>query len=213
MEFTSVFPSSPSLGQRLLQRATATVARSGSETRGHQLAAPHALGAPAIAPQHPGSRPADAQHHHHHLHHHHRHEAAVLPVGDPGEGGGGDQARAEGGDAAPSTPDDDGEESVPGLFRQILGQNPELRTTLGLMERYIPCVILLATKLMFDHGTGLVVFVCLLITSFHSNAVVRQQVSRHDRRSVSALVAVMVYLVACIVLIYFVFQDEKLYNW
>ena len=56
-------------------------------------------------------------------------------------------------------------------------------------------------------------FCCLLVTALHSNSVVKQQVSRQDRRSTMALLAVLVYLVACIALLYFVFQDEKLYSW
>jgi hypothetical protein len=58
-----------------------------------------------------------------------------------------------------------------------------------------------------------VVFVCLLTTFLHANSVVRQQVTRQDRRNVLALLAVLVNLVACISFIYFVFQDEKIYYW
>jgi hypothetical protein len=107
---------------------------------------------------------------------------------------------------------DPGLESVSGLFGQILGQNPELQGMVSAMEAYVPFVIMLTVKLLFDHVIGIFVFGCLVTTSFHANSVVKQQVSRQDRRNVWALLAVMVNLIACIVFIYFVFQDEKLYN-
>ena len=66
-------------------------------------------------------------------------------------GGGGGEAGGAGGD---EDEDLNNEDSVSGLLGQILGQNPELRSTLALLERYIPCVILVLFKLIFDHGTG-----------------------------------------------------------
>jgi len=61
---------------------------------------------------------------------------AEAGVGDHDIGGGGE------------------EDSISGLIRQIVGQNPEVRAALGLCERYIPCFLLVFAKSLFDHGTG-----------------------------------------------------------
>ncbi len=54
--------------------------------------------------------------------------------GDQGGGGTGGGGRGRGG--AGEDGGVDGDDSVSGLLRQILGQNPELRSTLYLLERY-----------------------------------------------------------------------------
>ena len=60
---------------------------------------------------------------------------------------------------------------------------------------------------------GIFVFLALLGTFYHANSVVCREVSRNGRRASWPLIIVMVNLVACIGLIYFVFEDEKLYLW
>ena len=55
-------------------------------------------------------------------------------------------------------------------------------------------------------------FVCLLIASVHSNSVIKQQVARQDRKNYYALFAIFVNLLACIVFIYYVFQDDNILN-
>ncbi len=59
------------------------------------------------------------------------------------------------------------------------------------------------------------IFVCtaLIGTFYHANSVVSREASRNGRRSVWPLLIVMFNLAAVIGLIYFVFEDEKLYLW
>lgn len=57
------------------------------------------------------------------------------------------------------------------------------------------------------------IFVILMVTFFHANSVVTQQVTRQARRNNCALFAVVLNLLAFIVFIYYMFQDEKLYHW
>lgn len=63
------------------------------------------------------------------------------------------------------------------------------------------------------YSPGIVTFICLLTTFAHANSVVKQQVAQQDRKNKLALLAVLVNLVACIGFIYYMFQEEKLYNW
>ena len=50
-------------------------------------------------------------------------------------------------------------------------------------------------------------------TFYHANSTVCSEVAKNGRRSLSGLVVVFVNLTACIVFIFFVFDDEKLYMW
>ena len=59
--------------------------------------------------------------------------------------------------------------------------------------------------------SGIFVFIALMITFYHANSVITREVSRHARRNVWPLIAVLVNLLACIVFIHFVFEDAKLY--
>ena len=91
--------------------------------------------------------------------------------------------------------------------------NPELRDFVGALEKYIKFLLVLLTKLAFDHCTGIITFVCLLLTFYNANSVVKQQVARQGRKNGLALLAVLVNLVACIVFICYVFMEERIYNW
>ena len=53
----------------------------------------------------------------------------------------------------------------------------------------------------------------LVCTFYHANSVVTREVSRNGRRASWPLLIVMINLTACIGLIYFVFEDQKLYEW
>ena len=55
-------------------------------------------------------------------------------------------------------------------------------------------------------------FCCLVITAIHSDSVIKQQVARQERKNYLALLAVFFNLVACIVFIYYVFQEDKIMN-
>lgn len=101
--------------------------------------------------------------------------------------------------------------SVSAILGQIFGSSPELVGLMNAMEKYIPFLCIVAIKGLFEHSTGIFVCLALIGTFFHANSVVCREVSRNGRRAIWPLVIVMVNLTACIVFIYFVFQDDKLY--
>ena len=92
----------------------------------------------------------------------------------------------------------DGEEGYGRLLRNLINQNDEIRETLTALEKYVPFVLLLLGKLLFDHGAGIVVFAVLIGTFLHANSVVRNQVSRRERKNVFALSAVLVNVFAIV---------------
>jgi len=107
--------------------------------------------------------------------------------------------------------DTNGNGSPMGFLSQLIHQNPELSGVVKATEKYIPFVLIAAAKGFFDHATGIFVFIALMITFYHANSVITREVSRHARRNIWPLIAVLVNLLACIVFIHFVFEDAKLY--
>eukprot|EP00092_Neocalanus_flemingeri_P069039 GFUD01084508.1.p1 GENE.GFUD01084508.1~~GFUD01084508.1.p1 ORF type:complete len:474 (-),score=124.98 GFUD01084508.1:140-1561(-) len=92
----------------------------------------------------------------------------------------------------------------------ILNSNPELRAVVSACEKYIPFLLIILVKSVFEHGTGIVVCCGLVLTFLHANSVLKQQVARQSRRNLGALIAISVNLIACILFIYFVFLDDNL---
>merc|ERR550519_44411 len=103
------------------------------------------------------------------------------------------------------------QQQVESGWSAILASNPELRSVVSAAERYIPFVLIVCIKSVFEHGTGIIVCLGLILTFLHANSVVKQQVSRQGRRNLGALLAISINLIACILFIYYVFQDDKLY--
>merc|ERR1739846_238021 len=71
----------------------------------------------------------------------------------------------------------------------ILNSNPELKAIVSACEKYIPFVLIILVKSLFDHGTGIIVCCGLVLTFLHANSVPKQQVSRQARRNFGALCA------------------------
>lgn len=92
----------------------------------------------------------------------------------------------------------------------ILNSNPELKAIVSACEKYIPFVLIILVKSLFDHGTGIIVCCGLVLTFLHANSVLKQQVSRQARRNFGALFAISINQISCILFIYFVFLDDNL---
>merc|ERR1719391_1035790 len=92
----------------------------------------------------------------------------------------------------------------------ILNSNPEIKAVVSACEKYIPFLLIILVKSVFEHGKGIIVCVGLVLTFLHANSVLRQQVARQARRNLGALLAISVNMVACCAFIYFVFLDDQL---
>jgi len=130
---------------------------------------------------------------------------AQLNAAHQGQATQGDQGRGENESNSESF-------SFSGYFSRLMRSNPEMVGVFSTFEKYIPFVLILVTKQLFDHSTGIFVFVALVCTFYHANSVVTREVSRNGRRASWPLLIVMINLTACIGLIYFVFEDQKLYE-
>ncbi|XP_023347262.1 RING finger and transmembrane domain-containing protein 2 isoform X2 [Eurytemora carolleeae] len=95
-------------------------------------------------------------------------------------------------------------------WSQILNSNPELRTVASACERYIPFCFLVLIKSVFDHWTGILVCLGLVLTFLHANSVLKHQIGRQARRTLGPLFAVTLNLCFCTFFIYYVFFNDKL---
>jgi hypothetical protein len=59
--------------------------------------------------------------------------------------------------------------------------------------------------------SGILIFIGLFITFSHANAVVKREIAKQSRRSLPSLLLIVCNLLACIMFIYYLFQDQKLY--
>jgi hypothetical protein len=58
---------------------------------------------------------------------------------------------------------------------------------------------------------GILIFIGLFITFSHANAVVKREIAKQSRRSLTSLLLIVCNLLGCILFIYYLFQDQKLY--
>lgn len=122
--------------------------------------------------------------------------------------------RPLGGMSSPAANNNNGPSSADSQSSQptdILRQNPELRALMSVAEKYLPFLLVLLAKLIFDHKTGILVLVGLIVTFLHSNAVIKREVGKQNKRNLGSLVAVAINLLTCVFFIYYVFESDKLY--
>ena len=58
----------------------------------------------------------------------------------------------------------------------LLNSNPELKAVVTACEKYIPFLLIVMVKSVFEHGTGIIVCLGLVLTFLHANSVLKQQV-------------------------------------
>lgn len=99
-------------------------------------------------------------------------------------------------------------ETDPGV--SAFRNSPELQALLAFAEKYVPFLLILFLKLMFDHRIGILVNIGLFITFFHANTVVKREVSKQGKRRLRSLFLVFVNLVMSILVIYTLLADHGL---
>ncbi|KAF8796123.1 RING finger and transmembrane like protein [Argiope bruennichi] len=79
----------------------------------------------------------------------------------------------------PTTPDPiDANQGDPEQGAAVLRNSPELQALFAFAEKYVPFLLILLLKLVFDHRIGILVNLGLFITFCHANAVIKREVSK-----------------------------------
>lgn len=87
----------------------------------------------------------------------------------------------------------------------------EVQHCMTILQKYIPFVLILLAKGLYDHHEGILNLIVLLATFTHANSVVKKEATKRSRRNLSKLFCAFLYIVCAIVFIHYIFEDEKLY--
>ncbi|XP_071443126.1 E3 ubiquitin-protein ligase RNFT2 [Hetaerina americana] len=93
----------------------------------------------------------------------------------------------------------------------ILRQSPETRAFIGVIFRYLPFVLILLVKGIYDHRVGILVLSGMLMAFSYGNLVVKREAGNQSRRSAPNLYFVFFNLLVCIFSIYYIFQDQRMH--
>ncbi|KAK4881102.1 hypothetical protein RN001_004421 [Aquatica leii] len=87
----------------------------------------------------------------------------------------------------------------------------EIQQSLEVFQKYLPFLLILIAKGLYDHCEGIFDLIVLFVTFLHTNSVVKREATTQARRSLTKLLAALCYILVCFAFIGYVFQDEKLY--
>lgn len=93
----------------------------------------------------------------------------------------------------------------------VLRQSPETRAFLAVIFKYLPFVLILVVKGLYDHRVGILVLSGMLLTFSYGNLVVKREAGKQSRRSISCLSRVFFNLLACITFIYYIFEEQRMH--
>uniref|UniRef100_A0AAG5CNY8 RING-type domain-containing protein n=1 Tax=Anopheles atroparvus TaxID=41427 RepID=A0AAG5CNY8_ANOAO len=77
---------------------------------------------------------------------------------------------------------------------EALNQIPEARAMMDTFARYTPLLLILVAKLCYDHLDGIMHFLLLLMTFYHANWVVRQEISKQKQRRIIVLMRELIII-------------------
>lgn len=88
--------------------------------------------------------------------------------------------------------------------------SPETRAMLKLLQQYIPFLFILFTKIFYDHKTGILMFIVLLVTFMYANNGLKREISKQNNRSRWLLLLILCYITACIVFVSYTLELHTL---
>lgn len=100
-----------------------------------------------------------------------------------------------------------GDEPTTDTLRNVI----EAQQSLEILQKYLPFVLILLAKGLYDHCEGIFNFIILFAVFVHSNSVVKREATKQTRRSLSKLFVALLYIIACFAFIAYIFEEEKLY--
>lgn len=86
--------------------------------------------------------------------------------------------------------------------------SPETRALIRAFIHYTPFVLILLAKGLYDHRTGVLNFIVLLVTFNHANNVLKREIAKQQNRSWMSLLLITCYIIACIMFINFKFETH-----
>lgn len=87
----------------------------------------------------------------------------------------------------------------------------EAQRSLKPLQKYVPFILILLVKGLYDHHEGILNFAVLFVTFAYTNSVTRKEATKRSKKSISKLFLSLLYIFLCIFFINYIFEDEKLY--
>lgn len=109
--------------------------------------------------------------------------------------------------------DDDGAEHANNNNADDANNPERLQTVLeaqqifNVLLKYIPFILILFCKTIYDYHEGIFIFVVLFVVFAHSNSTVRKETTKRHRRSLSGLSIELLYILACMGFVNYVFDN------
>lgn len=87
----------------------------------------------------------------------------------------------------------------------------EAQQFLKYILKYVPFILILLAKSIYDYHEGIFILLILFITFAHTNSTLKKEIIKRQRRSILTLAIELLYIVACLLFIHFVFPDNLHY--
>ncbi|KAJ8937464.1 hypothetical protein NQ314_011853 [Rhamnusium bicolor] len=84
----------------------------------------------------------------------------------------------------------------------------ETQQCIKFLLKYVPFILILLAKAVYDYHEGIFILVILFMTFAHTNSAVKKEAIKRQRRSISMLSIELVYIFVCLVFIHYVFEDD-----
>lgn len=84
----------------------------------------------------------------------------------------------------------------------------EAQQFLKYVLKYVPFILILLAKSIYDYHEGIFILLILFITFAHTNSTLKKEIIKRQRRSILTLAIELLYIVACLLFIHFVFSDN-----
>lgn len=84
----------------------------------------------------------------------------------------------------------------------------EAQQFLKYLLKYVPFILILLAKSVYDYHEGIFILLILFITFAHTNSALKKEIIKRQRRNLVTLAIELLYIVACLLFIHFVFSDD-----
>lgn len=74
--------------------------------------------------------------------------------------------------------------------------------------KYIPFILILLAKAVYDYHEGIFIVIILFFTFNHSNNVVKKEATKREKRELITLTIELLYIVVCLMFIHYFFEDD-----
>uniref|UniRef100_A0A2S2Q8U2 RING finger and transmembrane domain-containing protein 2 n=1 Tax=Sipha flava TaxID=143950 RepID=A0A2S2Q8U2_9HEMI len=93
----------------------------------------------------------------------------------------------------------------------VLRHNPEIAQMMSISLKYIPFLLILLSKAVFDHIPAILLFLVLFISFRYFNSVVKREVAKQSQRSIGFLLFAICHMVMSVFLFYYFYNDMNLH--